>query len=61
MTVAASVAAHVFWDELARRGRGDILGLLCRLSLEPDYCARRARDFFVRWGAGTLVFAYFTG
>ena len=59
LTVAASVAAHAFWYELARRSRDDILGLLCRLSLEPDYCARRARDFFTRWGTGTLVLAAF--
>jgi membrane protein DedA with SNARE-associated domain len=59
VTVTASLVAHLFWYELARRGRGDIVGLLCRLSLEPGYCARRARAFFVRWGAGTLVFAYF--
>jgi len=59
ITVAASVAAHVFWYELARRSRDDILGLLCRVSLEPDYCARHARDFFIRWGTGTLVLASF--
>jgi membrane protein DedA with SNARE-associated domain len=59
VTVVASLAAHVFWYELARRSRGDIVGLLCRVTLEPDYCARRAREFFVRWGAGTLVIASF--
>jgi membrane protein DedA with SNARE-associated domain/rhodanese-related sulfurtransferase len=59
VTVAASLAAHAFWYELARQSRGDILGLLCRVSLEPDYCARHARDFFIRWGAGTLVIACF--
>jgi membrane protein DedA with SNARE-associated domain len=59
VTIAASLAAHIFWYELARRGRGDILGLLCRLSLEPDLCARGAREFFVRWGPAALVLAYF--
>jgi membrane protein DedA with SNARE-associated domain len=59
VTVAASLAAHVFWYEMALRSRGDIFRLLCRVSLEPDYCARRARDFFIRWGAGTLVIASF--
>ena len=34
VTVAASLVAHVFWYELARRNRGDILGLLCRVSLD---------------------------
>ncbi len=59
VSVAASVGAHVFWYELARRSRDDILALLCRVALEPDYCARRARDFFIRWGTGTLVLAAF--
>jgi membrane protein DedA with SNARE-associated domain/rhodanese-related sulfurtransferase len=59
LTVVASVGAHLFWYELARRSRDDVLGLLCRVSLEPDYCARHARDFFTRWGTGTLVLASF--
>jgi membrane protein DedA with SNARE-associated domain/rhodanese-related sulfurtransferase len=59
LTVVASVGAHLFWYELARRSRNDILGLLCRVSLEPDYCARHAREFFIRWGTGTLVIASF--
>jgi membrane protein DedA with SNARE-associated domain/rhodanese-related sulfurtransferase len=59
VTVTASLFAHVFWYELALRSRRDILGLLCRVSLEPDYCARRARDFFINWGGGTLVLASF--
>jgi membrane protein DedA with SNARE-associated domain/rhodanese-related sulfurtransferase len=59
LTVVASVSAHLFWYELARRSRNDILGLLCRVSLEPDYCARHAREFFIRWGTGTLVLASF--
>lgn len=59
VAVAASLAAHVFWYEMARRSRRNILGLLCRVSLEPDYCAQRARDLFIRWGASTLVIASF--
>ena len=59
LTVVASVGAHLFWYELARRSRDDILGLLCRVSLEPDYCARHAREVFTRWGTGTLVLASF--
>jgi membrane protein DedA with SNARE-associated domain len=59
VAVTASLAAHVFWYELTRRSRGDVLGLLCHVSLEPDYCARHARDFFIRWGTGALVLASF--
>ena len=59
VAVIASVAAHSVWYEAARRGRGDVLGLVCRLSLEPDLCARGARDLFARWGAGALLIANF--
>jgi membrane protein DedA with SNARE-associated domain len=55
VAVTAAIAAHAIWYEAARRGRGDVLGFMCRLSLEPDLCVRRAHDFFARWGAGALV------
>lgn len=55
VAVTAAIAAHVIWYEAARRGRGDVLGFMCRVSLEPDICVRRAHDFFARWGAGALV------
>src|SRR5262249_62192804 len=31
------------------------LQLLCRISLEPDYCVRRTENTFERYGAKTLV------
>jgi membrane protein DedA with SNARE-associated domain len=55
IAVTAAIAAHVIWYEAGRRGRGDVLGFICRMSLEPDLCVRRAHDFFARWGAGALV------
>jgi membrane protein DedA with SNARE-associated domain/rhodanese-related sulfurtransferase len=59
LAVFASVAAHSVWYEAARRGRGDVLKLVCRLSLEPDLCARGARDFFTRWGSAAILIANF--
>jgi membrane protein DedA with SNARE-associated domain/rhodanese-related sulfurtransferase len=59
VSVIASVAARAVWYEAARRGRGDVLTLVCRLSLEPDRCARSARDFFTNWGAAALLIANF--
>jgi membrane protein DedA with SNARE-associated domain/rhodanese-related sulfurtransferase len=59
VAVFASVAAHTVWYEAARHGRGDVLTLVCRLSLEPDRCARGARDFFTSWGAAALIIANF--
>jgi membrane protein DedA with SNARE-associated domain len=55
VAVTAAIAAHAIWYEAGRRGRGDVLGFMCRLSLEPDVCVRRAHNFFARWGAGALV------
>jgi membrane protein DedA with SNARE-associated domain len=55
----AAVAGDLAWFELGRRRGDSILGLLCRISLEPDSCVRRTRNFFGRWGAGALVVAKF--
>lgn len=57
VAVAAAVAADFIWYELGRR-RGDrILGLLCRMSLEPDTCVRKTSESFEKWGPLTLLFA----
>jgi membrane protein DedA with SNARE-associated domain len=57
VAVVAAVSADLIWYELGRR-RGDrILGLLCRLSLEPDTCVRKTSESFERWGPLTLLFA----
>jgi len=55
VAVTAAIVAHTIWYEAARRGRGDVVGFMCRVSLEPDVCVRRAHDFFARWGGGALV------
>jgi membrane protein DedA with SNARE-associated domain len=55
IAVAAAIGAHAIWYEAGRRGGGDVLGFMCRWSLEPDLCVRRAHDLFARWGAGALV------
>ena len=47
------------WYELGRRrGRG-VLAKLCRLSLEPDSCVRRAERVFTRHGARGMLVAKF--
>lgn len=57
VAVLACLAADFVWYELGRR-RGDrVLGLLCRLSLEPDTCVRKTSQSFERWGPFTLLFA----
>jgi membrane protein DedA with SNARE-associated domain len=58
-SVVAAVLADLVWFELGRRRGESILGLLCRLSLEPDSCVRSTRRTFDRWGPATLVVAKF--
>ncbi len=57
-----SLVADAVWFYLGRyRGR-QVLGLLCRISLEPDSCARRTQDLFTRYGMrGVIIAKFFPG
>jgi membrane protein DedA with SNARE-associated domain len=55
----ATLPPDLLWFELGRRRGHAVLGLLCRISLEPDSCVRTARESFERRGPGTLLFAKF--
>jgi membrane protein DedA with SNARE-associated domain len=57
--LAASLPPDLVWYELGRRRGGRVLGLLCRISLEPDSCVRRAENLFIRSGRKALVVAKF--
>lgn len=59
IALVASLPADLVWYELGRRRGGRVLGLLCRVSLEPDSCVRRTTDLFVRRGWSALVIAKF--
>lgn len=59
VAVAASLPPDLVWYELGRRRGGRVLGVLCRVSLEPDSCVRRTETLFVRHGRRTLVIAKF--
>jgi membrane protein DedA with SNARE-associated domain/rhodanese-related sulfurtransferase len=60
--VAACVAADIFWFYLGRyRGR-QVMGFLCRITLEPDSCVRRTENMFTRYGLwGVLVAKFVPG
>ena len=47
------------WYELGRRRGATVLAKLCRLSLEPDSCVRRAEHVFTRYGARGMLVAKF--
>src|SRR5713101_7890403 len=54
-----TLAMDFGWYELGRRRGAGVLVRLCRLSLEPDSCVRRAQDVFARHGARGLLAAKF--
>jgi membrane protein DedA with SNARE-associated domain/rhodanese-related sulfurtransferase len=55
----AALAADLTWYELGRVHGRSVLQILCRISLEPDYCVRRTEDTFERLGLWTLLPAKF--
>lgn len=59
LAVIATDISDICWYELGRRHRVAILNLLCRISLEPDSCARRTTDVYARYGAKSLLGAKF--
>ncbi len=54
-----SLLADLIWFYLGRYYGNRVLGLLCRISLEPDSCARRTHNLFTRHGMRGLVAAKF--
>lgn len=57
--VLAATIGDIGWFEFGRRRGGKVLNLICRISLEPDSCARRTEDIYARYGAKSLLFAKF--
>lgn len=57
--VIPALLGDTLWYELGRHKGRSILGLLCKLSLEPDTCVRKTEATFVKRGAGALLFAKF--
>ena len=59
ITVLACLIADTFWFYLGRYRGHRVLGLLCRISLEPDSCVRRTQNVFTRYGLRGVVVAKF--
>ena len=55
----ASLPPDLVWYELGRRRGTRVLALLCRISLEPDSCVRRAENLFLERGRKALLVAKF--
>jgi membrane protein DedA with SNARE-associated domain len=59
VTIGASLLADVLWYAIGRRRGGQALGILCRVTLEPDFCVRRAHDLFLKHRMRSLVLGKF--
>lgn len=55
----ACVSADTVWYRMGWRYGNRVIHLLCKLSLEPDDCARRTGDLYHRYGVYALVVAKF--
>jgi membrane protein DedA with SNARE-associated domain len=55
----ASLVSDTIWYWLGRVRGGRVLGLLCRISLEPDSCVRRTQQTFSAHGPRSLLIAKF--
>jgi len=61
-TVVACLVADAIWFYLGRYRGAQVLGILCRISLEPDSCVRRTQNLFARYGMrGVLVAKFLPG
>ena len=59
ITMLACLLADTLWFYLGRYRGHRVLGLLCRISLEPDSCVRRTQNLYTRYGLRGVVLAKF--
>ena len=59
IAMTAAMLGDLFWFLLGRRYGGAVLGILCRISLEPDSCVERTESVYIKSGTWALVFAKF--
>jgi membrane protein DedA with SNARE-associated domain len=59
LTVGASLLADLLWYAIGRHRGGQALGILCRVTLEPDSCVRRAQDLFLKHRLRSLLLGKF--
>ena len=59
LAVTAALLSDLVWYRLGIQRGGRILGLVCKLSLEPDSCVSNTKQTFKKWGAYSFLFAKF--
>ncbi len=51
------IAGDALWYEMGRKKGDSVLSILCRISLEPESCIRRSKNFFEKGASRTLLFS----
>lgn len=59
LSIVACLTGDFFWFYLGRYRGTQVLGFLCRLSLEPDSCVRRTVNVFTKYGWRGIIVAKF--
>jgi membrane protein DedA with SNARE-associated domain len=59
VVVVASLMGDTPWYLAGRRYGYRVLGMLCRVAIEPDTCVKQTENVFERWGAPSLIVAKF--
>jgi membrane protein DedA with SNARE-associated domain len=59
ISALAALLGDSLWYQLGRAKGTAVLGLLCKLSLEPDTCVRKTQATFAKRGALALLIAHF--
>ncbi len=57
--VSGALIADLAWYWSGKRYGGRVLGLLCKMSLSPDFCVRQTETVFLKVGPWSLLFAKF--
>jgi membrane protein DedA with SNARE-associated domain/rhodanese-related sulfurtransferase len=59
IVVLACAPADALWFYLGRYRGSQVMGFLCRISLEPDSCVRRTQNLFSRYGLRGVMISKF--
>src|SRR5262249_46873816 len=59
VAMAGCLTADLLWYTFGRRRGAGVLGILCRITLEPDSCVRRTEELFIAHRLRSLVIAKF--
>jgi membrane protein DedA with SNARE-associated domain len=59
VAVAGSLLGDLPWFAAGRAYGHRVLGVLCRVAIEPDSCVKQTESNFERWGAPSLMVAKF--